>query len=62
VSDLYTPEAWRKECAGGSIGELLHWLAVYTSGNPLGWTDEQIGILRDEIKRRQPNQGAGTGA
>jgi hypothetical protein len=56
VSDAYTPEAWRKECVGAATSELFHWLAVYMDGNPLGWTDEIIGILRDEISRRRPKE------
>ncbi|HSX22400.1 MAG TPA: hypothetical protein VLE97_06445 [Gaiellaceae bacterium] len=54
MSEVYTPEAWQKECADAATGELLHWNAVYVGGNPLGWTDDQIKILRDEIERRRP--------
>lgn len=53
MSDVYTPEAWRRECVDAASGELFYWLTVYANGNPLGWTDEQIRILRDEIERRR---------
>jgi len=53
MSKVYTPEAWRTECADADSGALFHLLAVYMDGNPLGWTDEQIKILRDEIERRR---------
>ena len=54
MSEVYTAEAWRKECAEAVTAELLHWNAVYVDAKPLGWTDDQIQILRDEIERRRP--------
>lgn len=49
-----TMDEWVAECAGGSTQELLHLNMLYVAGNPFGLTDEIIGVLRAEIRRRVP--------
>jgi hypothetical protein len=51
-SESYSKEAWERECAGGSTEELIRWNTVYVNGNPLGWDDEIIDVLRAELRRR----------
>jgi hypothetical protein len=54
MSEKYTAEAWKEECREADRTTLFYLLGIYTDGNPLGWNDEQIGILRDEINSRRP--------
>jgi len=52
MSEPFTIEAWKKECAEGATEELLHLNMIYVDGNPYGWTEEIICVLRNEIARR----------
>ena len=56
ASNKYTPETWARECADATTGELLELYATYADGNPFGWDDEIVGILRAEIAKRPPQE------
>lgn len=52
MSEIYTVEAWKEECANASVRELFDAMAIYNSGNPLGWDEEIVGVLKAEIGKR----------